>query len=240
MLVSITTQCQMSCSHCMEDAQKSGEFMTMATFQNCISFIRKIYGNVKLISISGGEPTEHPLLFDFFDYLDKDWIIILTSNGLFLNNNELKNRILAYRNVTVQIYNDPLYYPIRVNDPLHPRILYSNKINLLAPFGRALKNGMKSKKQYPSCYNLRSLVRGLNNDLSKAIKHLRVNQKFCSPAIKWNGDIVAGESSMCYKIGTVESPNDEIVNNILSMTCNRCGLEKNLTSSLKANIGMGV
>jgi hypothetical protein len=107
-----------------------------------------------------------------------------------------------------------------------------DKINLMSPFGRAVKNGLKSERQSPSCFNLRSAARTLK-DLSKAIITLRMSGKMCTPSIDVQGNVLAGESRFCHKIGTVESSNEEILQNLLIMECNKCGLEDNLSPILK-------
>ena len=58
---------------------------------------------------------------------------------------------------------------------------------------------------------------------------LRRNYKMCSPSIDVHGDVRAGESRFCHKIGTVESSFAELSNNLLAMKCNKCGLEDNLS-----------
>lgn len=235
MLVTITNQCQMGCSHCLEDAQPVGQHMTLETYKKALSFIERTYRSIKIIMISGGEPTEHPQLFEFLDLLGPEWHTILMSNGLFLKDEKIKNKVFSYKNLAIQIYNDPRYYPVTVEDPKHPRIVYGNRINLMSPFGRAVKNGIKSERSAPVCFNLRSCARTTKN-FSEAVLALRMNGKMCTPSIKITGDIIAGEAPTCYKIGTVESSEDDLLKNLLSMSCNKCGLENNLSAPLKKYI----
>jgi len=232
MLLKITTKCDMGCTHCMEDALPEGEDMSMETFLKAKAFIERTYQSIKIIMLSGGEPTGHSMLLDFIELL-RGWHVIVLSNGSFLNN--LNSRVttgLLFSGVTIQIYNDPMYYPSRIPFINHPRIVYGDKINMLSPFGRAVKNGFTSPRQSPVCFNLRSCARTLK-DFSEAVLSLRMSGKMCTPSIDVQGNVIAGESRFCNKIGTVESSNEELLENLLNMECNKCGLENKLQPMLR-------
>ena len=217
----------------MEDALPTGEHMSMETFHKAMSFIERTYKSVKIVMISGGEPTENPLLPEFLKHLD-GWNVVVLSNGLFLNDptkQELVNQILS-NGVALQIYNDDRYYPIKVEPIKHPSIVYGDRINLMTPLGRALKNGLKSTRQSPMCFNLRSSARTLRS-FSEAVMALRMSGKMCTPSISVNGDVIAGESRFCHKIGTVESSEEELLENLLSISCNKCRLEDGLPTALR-------
>ena len=231
MLLKITTKCSMGCTHCIEDALPDGEDMSIQTFLKAKDFIDRIYHGIRIVMISGGEPTGHPMLMDMVQLL-KGWHVIVLSNGLFLSENrDLAQRLLESE-VTLQIYNDPRYYPIKVIPFEHPKIVFGDKINLMSPFGRAVKNGFQSTRQSPLCFNLRSSARTLKN-FSEAVLSLRMSGKMCSPSIDVQGNVLAGESRFCHKIGTVEAPEEELLENLLSMKCNKCGLEDNLQPMLR-------
>jgi hypothetical protein len=224
MLVKLTTKCSMGCTHCMEDALPEGECMSMDVFERTLSFIEKCYNGIKIIMLSGGEPTEHPEILKIIKRV-KDWNAFLLSNGLFFST-PLRDPILN-SGITIQVYNDPRYYPIRV-EPInhHPQVIYSDTINLLSPLGRARK--MKGGRMSPLCFNLRSCTRH-TGDFQEGLLALRLSQKLCSPSIDVFGNICAGESRLCHHIGTVESSFGEIKDNLMSMKCNNCGLEDNLS-----------
>jgi organic radical activating enzyme len=215
----------------MEDALPEGDRMSIETFLKARDFIERTYRSLKIVMISGGEPTEHPMLLDFIELL-KGWHVIVMSNGLFLSGDkDYVERLLA-TNITLQVYNDSRYYPIRVEPKKHPKIVFGDKINLMSPFGRAVKNGFKSQRQSPLCFNLRSSARTLK-DFSEAVLALRMSGKMCSPSIDVFGNVLAGESRFCHKIGTVESSEEELLENLLAMKCNNCGLENQLPVMLK-------
>ena len=231
MLLKITTKCHMGCSHCMEDALPDGEDMSIQTFLKAKDFIEKVYLSLKVVMISGGEPTEHPMLMDFIQLLNGYYIIVMSNGLVFSENPELARRLLD-SDITLQIYNDSRYYPKKVTPFDHPKIVFGGKINLMSPFGRAVKNGLQSTRQSPLCFNLRSSARTLKN-FSEAVLSLRMSGKMCSPSIDIHGNVLAGESRFCHKIGTVESSEEELLENLLSMECNKCGLEDNLQPMLK-------
>jgi len=233
MLIKITNQCSMGCTHCMEDALPVGDHMSMETFLKAKAFIERIYGSIRIVMLTGGEPTENPLLMDFIGELS-GWHVTVMSNGLFLTENtNLARKLLGSDIIShIQIYNDTRYYPRKVDPINHPKIIFGDKINLMSPFGRALKNGFENERQSPPCFNLRSSARTLR-DFSEAVLSLRMSGKMCSPSIDIDGGIVAGECYSCFKLGTVESPDGELLEKLLNMKCNKCGLEDNLPNVLK-------
>ena len=61
MLIQITNRCHMVCHHCMQNSTPSGEHMTWETFEQVVEFCRQ--ARPLVVSITGGEPTEHPQWF---------------------------------------------------------------------------------------------------------------------------------------------------------------------------------
>jgi len=109
MLVKITTQCSMGCTHCMEEALPEGEHMSLETFKKVLPFIEACYNGIRIILLSGGEPTNHPDILKIIEMV-KNWNAVLLSNGLFYSG-PLKDPILD-SGITIQVYNDPNYYDI--------------------------------------------------------------------------------------------------------------------------------
>lgn len=233
MLVKITTVCRMCCSHCMEDAGPEGQHMTAEIFEKVIDFITR--NNFVFLMISGGEPTEHPEFADFVKMARSAKLeTIVLSNGMFLNNVH-RDEYLSL-GVKYQIINDPKYYPTKIDPVSHPNIsVFDTKIMApISPFGRALN--MKAGRINPLCFNLRSATRQLR-DFRDAVHFLRLNGKMCIPSITVEGDIVAGESRFCSKIGTVESSNIELTNRVVDLKCSKCGLVNNLDHRHRTAIG---
>lgn len=233
MLIRITNCCRMECSHCMIEASPDGKHMSTEIFAKALDFSNRF--DMPFIMLSGGEPLEHPQFFKFVDLAKKSCpIVLVLSNGMFLENKELRNRVLAL-DVLVQVTNDPRYYPKRVAKFDHPNISYEDTLRMITPLGRAAKNKIPASKKAPMCFNLRSCVHS-TKDFHQALGMLRFNQKMCSPSINIDGDIVAGESVQCCKIGTVESSDQELVRNLMTMHCNKCGLEDNLSLTHRSAI----
>lgn len=232
MLVKITNRCQMQCTHCMDKCGPVGEDMPPDVFDNVVEFIVK--NGFLIAMISGGEPTDHPRLTDYVGRAQCAGLkVIILSNGLFLQDDR-RERVLGL-NVPIQIYNDPRYYPIKVEPEEHPNIaIFATKINGLVPQGRA--TGMKTDRTSPPCFNLRSITRSVW-DFRNAVLSLRMMGKMCTPSINVDGSIVAGECRTCYKIGTVNSSNMELTNALAEMRCNQCGLVDNLDDKYKRVIG---
>ena len=215
----------MGCNHCMEDAGPNGEHMSVETFEKVMDFTKRIYGHNLLIILSGGEPFEHPQIFELLDRACKEFrAVSILSNGLFVQDTELLRRVRALpENTLIQVTNDPRFYP-RIIEPLNlPRVVWEDHIRVISPMGRAVTNHIPSSRISPTCTNLRLLCLQTKN-FKQAILYLRSAQKFCIPSIDCHGNILAGESRFCQRIGTVDSSYDELLQNTLSFTCDKCGL----------------
>ncbi len=235
MLVRITNSCRMGCSHCMIEATPNGKHMSTDVFAKAIAFIKK--HNFPIIMLTGGEPTDHPDFFRLAETVkDSGLYPLILSNGMFLEDIAKRDKILSL-GITIQITSDPRFYPKKIEKFNHPLLNYEHEIRAITPLGRAKTNHLPSARQSPLCFNLRSLVRSFRN-FNQAIVYLRLSEKMCTPSINVDGTIVAGESSLCCPIGTLDSSDDELTKNILSMQCNKCGLEDNLSPLHKRAIGL--
>lgn len=245
MLIRITNKCRMQCSHCMIDGvSPKGEHMTKEIFLAALAFAEKC--GVRILLISGGEPTEHP---DFAELL---WIasrrfvgVMLATNGMWLDNAVLVQKVASYRNVLVQITNDPRFYPKWVDFPENfPEELRTpweivREIPTLAPSDRVADSGMLHMvtRHSPGSFNLRSAVRQLG--LAKGITELENRGRFCQPSIDVDGTVRAGEADTCFSLGDVTDPPAVIEYSIKNMgSCNACGLEDNLDNYHRAAIGL--
>jgi hypothetical protein len=225
----------------MEAAVPNGSHMSMEMFVKALDFIDR--NKFMFVMLSGGEPTDHPQFCEFVKTAkaklgSEPLRVLVLSNGLFWANERRREEYLAL-NVNFQIINDPEYYPIRVDRIDHPRVLYDDKIMApITPLGRAITLSRKPKasRMSPLCFNLRSATRQLK-DFQKAVLLLRQAGKMCTPSIKEDGAIVAGESCFCHYLGHVESSNVELTNRVMDMKCNVCGLVDNLTPEFKKIIG---
>jgi organic radical activating enzyme len=82
MYIQITTRCNMACSHCCFSCGKRGKDMTRETFVKACELAEE---RGDMIFIGGGEPTLHPLFWDFFGIAQRynfdDGPIGLVTNG---------------------------------------------------------------------------------------------------------------------------------------------------------------
>jgi hypothetical protein len=239
----------------MEDSTILGEHMTEETFLKALGLTRRIElmawnsGIPPLILLSGGECTEHPDIVRFIEIVVGQGLTpLLITNGMWLENKELREAILRseWPQLFVQVTNDPRYYPTAPPRWEDPRITYIESLTAMLPLGRITrKKGepLIPTKKAPSSFNLRSLTRSFRS-FEHAVCHLRVramtgSSGHCTPTISDNGDVLVGESRLCFKVGTVDSTNDELTAATLARgECNRCGLEAGLPQEHKRAIGL--
>ncbi len=255
MLIKVTSHCQMQCSHCLEDASPAGSHMSLALFQKALDFTERAEceaikaGIPTMVILSGGECTDNPEILEMVkQVVDRKWIVMILTHGLWLNNKTLRDALLRDDwPILIQVTNDPRYYPRKPPHFEHPRVFYINEITLLSTIGRAAKPNFDSKglnpRISPSSFNFRSLTRSFNS-VPEAIKMLRIHAAAgkpgsCSPAVSHDGTVTAGESRFCFPIGTVNSSNEELTQAVLSMgSCNRCGRETPLEPKYKRALGI--
>jgi hypothetical protein len=216
----------------MIDAQPVGQHMTMAVFRKTLAFVERMCLPIPMLLLTGGEPTENPLLPEFIsDALAHGFGVTVLSNGTFLEDPELTRKLLHPPSDKVRFFvtNDPRYYPRRVPQPDLPGVAYADDIgDVLAPFGRAKDNPSCTRK-YPMCFNIRSATRS-TGDIRQAVGMLQLRVKMCSPSINHDGSIVMGETTSCLPIGTVEDSPQTLTERLLQASCNRCGLASNLSA----------
>ncbi len=254
MLISITEQCRMGCSHCMDNATPEGNHMSMDTFKKAVDFFNQ-YGSLEFI-ITGGEPTENPEWLNMISYAIRNVHgsnvlpmahITLTTNGMNIVNNKdtqhaLEDLIsIGGGKFSVQVTHVGAYYPIDLK--FHERffrnknVFIATEIESMYPLGRAKENNLPWNSKCSKCFNIRSAVRS-SNDLSTGIIMLASHWKFCTPRINWNGDIKLGESRICPTVATIYDSNEDITNNIRNFHCGICSeVNKQLTKEQLAAIG---
>ncbi len=254
MLIKVTNYCSMGCSHCMEDSTVAGKHMTEETFHKALSFTQEMEhiawqsGAPPMILLSGGEATEHPDIVKFIaEVIKRDLKPVLITNGTFLADKELREAILRpeWTTLSLQVTNDPRFYPKRIQKVEDERITYIDALNHTMSLGRFV--GKKSDlptKQWPASFNLRSMTIHFK-DIRLALQMMRVRAAVgmsghCSPNITNEGWVMAGETRNCFKIGTVESKAEELTKALTEMTCNKCGLEDNLSPAQKRAINASV
>lgn len=233
MLLKITNYCTMGCNHCFQDSNPKGEHMTKDIFKRSLDFIKQL--NPSILLISGGEPTDHPLFFEFINDLlgvfKKEQLVII-SNGQFLNDSEKRKKIMGLK-IQVQVTNDERYYPTKIiTDYNYKNLIIERHIPTLYPQGRAVTNNLNAPQGVtaPKCFNIRSICLRNASALQMAIRLLEGYGKFCTPLIGEDGKVYVGESVLCTSVGDVDTPLAEILKNIRNLKCNKCGMEDKLSS----------
>lgn len=242
MLIRITNRCSMGCSHCLADARPEGEHMSRDVFEAVLEFICRI--KLPIVYLTGGEPVDHPELFDFLDGATKRNIsVFVLSNGMFLRDPIFTLEFLE-RVQGVQVTNDPRFYPLsipcitdgQVKSLVREKVSYQTQLSCIASFGRAVTNKLAVDRIAPFCFNFRSIIRKMRSFLD-TLYMLRAHRKHCTPSVNINGTIVAGEAPSCHIVGSVSDAFDTLTQNACEMTCNKCGLVDNLSMPLKTAIG---
>lgn len=251
MLIRITDHCTMACSHCFVNATPKGKHMCFSTFIKAVELANKL--RVKVLIVSGGEPTDHPQYLEFMDYLAFNYtgIISVVSHGLFINDKERCEEVFGRnKDVQFQITNDKRWYPQKLCRTTARRLeqKYKNvgfvwKIGgELFPQGRARRHLKitedNAKVKGTRCFNLRSFVNSPAIDgVAAAIRELEQRGKFCTPSININGSIGMGESNECPETAYVTDSLDTISNSIKRSQCNDCGMLNKLSPAHHHAIG---
>jgi MoaA/NifB/PqqE/SkfB family radical SAM enzyme len=92
--IELTNRCNAQCTFCPRDQTPEQGFMTLETFKKCIDRALELEHTPKFHSAGQGEPTLHPLLPDFADYMHGLGLDFgFTTNGSLMTA-ELSKRIL--------------------------------------------------------------------------------------------------------------------------------------------------
>lgn len=250
MLIRITDHCKMACNHCLVNATPKGQHMPMNLFIQAVALANKL--NIKVLIISGGEPTDHPLYVDFMHYLTFNFhgVVTVTSHGDFIEDEEACQRYFGqFPAVAYQITNDNRYYPKELNraraaiiEKQYPFVIFVWKIGgELFPQGRARRHLKITEEnalgKASKCFNLRSLVHNPNiGSLYAAIKELESRGRFCTPSININGSLSMGESNECPETAQVGQELQALTNAIKGSQCNDCGMLSSLDPLYKEAI----
>ena len=243
MLIMITNRCHMMCPHCMQDAKPSGKHMTDETFEKVLDFVRE--AKPLVVSVTGGEPTEHPRWAEMARELLRIKpvaVVSIITNGAWIEDNAERLKMAklireAKGHVKVQVYSNPKYYQDHEWTVEHEQQFRS--IGCLPDFrspifmqdlGRARKNCKEETEKsdhVPSCINSHLIAiqaRSLPHFLSMAAQAV----KFCRPLIDPDGGIHMSESWLCPTVAHISDGVDEAFRKMkASRPCKGCKLYKN-------------
>ena len=243
MLIMITNRCHMGCPHCMQDAKPSGKLMTDETFEWVLAFVRE--AKPLVVSVTGGEPTEHPRWAEMTRELLRVKPVALVNiltNGAWIEDKEQRLKMAklireAKGRVKVQVYSHPKYYQDHEWTVEHEQQFRS--IGCLPDFkspifmqdlGRAQKNCLEETEKsdhVPSCINSH-LIAVQAHSLPHFLSMAAQAAKFCRPLIDPEGGIHMSESWLCPTVAHVSDGVTEAFRMMKSSRpCQCCRLYKN-------------
>jgi uncharacterized radical SAM superfamily Fe-S cluster-containing enzyme len=111
-IIEITNHCNLECPICIVQ-NKNNYMMTLEEFKNTIDGLIEKEGTLETVNLSGGEPTIHPLFFEFLDIAARPEIarVSISTNGLRIATDFEFCRELARRNVYVNLQLDAMSNP---------------------------------------------------------------------------------------------------------------------------------
>lgn len=239
----ITNRCQMGCPHCMQDARPDGRLMTDETIEQVLDFCRE--ARPLVVSVTGGEPTEHPRWAEMTRELLRMKPVALVNvltNGAWIEDDKQRLKMAklirdAKGRMQVQVYSHPKYYQDHEWTVAHEQQYRS--IGCIADFhspifmqdlGRARRNCRQETAKsdhVPSCINSHLIAvqaRSLQHFLSMAAQAA----KFCRPLIDPDGGIHMSESWLCPTVAHVGDGVEEAFRKMReSRPCKGCRLYRN-------------
>lgn len=233
MMIQITNRCRMMCPHCMDDSRPDGGLMDEATFGNALKFVQA--GGGMQVTISGGEPTEHPQFVDFCKRCSKAGIpFCICTNGMWLGAHETEwrfEKVAKLKNfMGAQVYSNPKWYrrhdeTVKLYAEQEDRwkrlgvLLDTTDIRAMSDIGRAATCEAAIKESEDSLWHSTCLAAHVtavqSGSLNQFMLMMIMQARFCSPMIDWRGDLHASESWLCQSFGNVnrEDP-DTLFNNL--------------------------
>ena len=158
MYIQITTRCNMTCEHCCMRATAKGMDMDRRVFLEAMKMAES-YDHC--VTIAGGEPTVHPLLFDFlglgFAHLDYQRMHVIT-NGKLGDSARRLAKMARSGIIGADLSRDPWHEAV---DPKVVEAFTQGKskygedardlrgirtVTNILPAGRALDNGMATEQ----------------------------------------------------------------------------------------------
>lgn len=104
--IQLTNRCNLKCIHCCVDANSSNTTQEDLTTEQIKTIFNKlIIWNPVSISLSGGEPMIRKDFIDLLEYLRENYNgkIILSTNSLFINNENVKKLVMYCDNFDISI-----------------------------------------------------------------------------------------------------------------------------------------
>lgn len=241
MIINITQHCSLRCPHCMQNAgPERNENMTITTFEQALKFAKQIGTNV--VMLSGGEPTTHPLFFNFLEMLLHQGFVstAVLSNGTFLKDHKFTERLAKMveheSGFFIQISSFKGLYA-NYEDVHKPGLkalrMFGKKAMIcddsngfrMKPLGRACSGKWYEEAKringFPSCINSCLILAQTKSSLIG--KLMESHQRFCLPIVSWDGNIRLGESEQCKVVANISEPLPDINQKLIDFRpCGSC------------------
>lgn len=243
MLIMLTNRCHMECPHCMQEATPDGPHMTEETFLQVLDLCREV--KPPLISVTGGEPTEHPRWSEYVRRLlalKSVKVLSILTNGAWIE--DKADRLAMARfvregrgRVKVQVYSNPRYYQDHEWTVEHEQAYRSIGCTpdftspiFMQDLGRARQNcseEVTANRFSPSCVNSH-LIAVQSASLGQFLMRSVMAGKFCRPLIDPLGGIHMSESWHCPQVAHVSDGAALVFSKMQrARPCRRCRLWKN-------------
>lgn len=243
MIIQITNRCHMGCKHCMQDSRSNGRHMTEKTIAQVMSFVKE--AKPLVVSVSGGEPTEHPLwdrvVAELLRIKDIAIVTVLT-NGAWIDDKNVRLKMAklireSKGRFKVQVYSHPDYYKDHEWTVEHKQQFLSIGCTpdfyspiFMQDLGRARKNcqdEVAESTHVPSCINSH-MIALQTTSLQGFMAAAAQAGKFCRPLIDPDGNIHMSESWLCQSVAHISDGVDAAFRKMQkSRPCKACRLYKN-------------
>lgn len=263
MLIKLTDQCSMGCPHCMEDARETGNMMQLDTFKNAVQFGLRIGSMV--FTLSGGEPTENPLLLEMCYHLNSQikhpdsqikhiGTFTIVSNGMWLKDQDKCERIKKICKISsfagMQVYSNRRWYKEfdyvvahRAEYEQYPHVIVNTESPIfMQDLGRARDNKeaqveVDNNPYFMSCLNTALLARQTDNPRTFGVMQA-LHKQFCKPSVDAIGDVHMSESRLCPNVGNVIYDSFDIIwqNMRKFKPCGKCSLYNKFLESNRPDI----
>ena len=229
MLIQITNRCRMMCPHCMNESCPDGGLMDEGTLGNALRLI--VDNGCRHVTISGGEPTEHPCFLDFCKRVSRSGVnFTICSNGMWLGDEKAEYRFERVAKLNgfsgAQVYTNPKWY--RLHDETVRKfneqkdrwnalgvVLEQHEIRGMSDIGRARTNRMAIEESKASPYHNVCLAAHVTavqvNSMREFMEAMLMQFRFCSPTIDWKGEFHASESLLCQSFGNVNRDSADVL-----------------------------
>lgn len=250
----------------MESSCPSGEHMSWEVLNDVISFIH--HNEINILILSGGEVTTDPEFYEKISYISRKCnksLMTIQSNGSWIANLDTTKKVKKLLDecsniLMMQVSTHKKYYPnydfimSRQSDieSVHEKIKFvadwQGSLTKIQRLGRAVNLTDEDFNSVPSCSTLlcRShqieAMLGKIPKLSEFLICMEFNGYLCKPLINEYGNVYAGETQHCVKMGNItgystmthdarENVCESIMNKLINTPmCNKCGQVENLKS----------